>query len=63
MKDLKRYLATLVALCMLAVGTLALDDQKQGSQKPPPKNPNDVPTQQKPPPPRDTKGDKKGGKP
>jgi hypothetical protein len=63
MKDLKRYLATLIALCMLAASTLAFEDQKQGGQKPPPKNPNDVPTQQKPPPPRDTKGDKKGGRP
>ena len=69
MKELKRYLATLIALCALALGTAAV--AQKNDPKPPPKgDPKDVPTQQKPPPREDhsnkggnNNGDKRGGRP
>ena len=68
MKDLKRYLATLVALCMLTLSAAAFD-QKQNDPRPPEKPPKDVPKGEKPPPPREDNSnrgggnDKRGGKP
>ena len=67
MKDLKRYLATLVAICTLSAGALASDWQRQPGQKPPPKEQKEIPREdKKPPPPREdnqNRGDKKRGKP
>ena len=66
MKNLKRFLATLIAICMLSLSAFALD-QRQNDPKPPPKDTKDVPKQDKPPPPREDNsnkgGDKRGGKP
>ena len=68
MKDLKRMLATLVAICTLSAGALASDWQRQNDQKPPPKEQKKIPGEgKKPPPPREDNqnrgGDKKRGKP
>lgn len=60
MKALKQALATLVAICTLTAGALALGDgQRQGEQKPPPKPPQKIEPEKKPPPP--PRGDKGGG--
>jgi hypothetical protein len=66
MKDLKRILATLVAICTLSAGALASDWQRQNDQKPPPKEQKEIPREKKPPPREDNQnrgGDKKRGKP
>ena len=68
MKNLKRYLATLVAICTLSAGALASDWQRQKDQKPPPKEQKEIPREdKKPPPPREDNqnrgGDRKRGKP
>lgn len=67
MTDLKRYLATAVAVFMLATGAFALD--QKNDPRPPEKPPKEVPKGEKPPPPREDNsnrggsGDKRGGKP
>lgn len=68
MKDLKRMLATLIAICTLSAGALASDWQRQqNDQKPPPKEQKEIPREKKPPPPREDnqnrEGDRKRGKP
>ena len=66
MKNLKRFLATLVAICTLSAGALASDWQRQNDQKPPPKEQKEIPREKKPPPREDNQnrgGDKKRGKP
>ena len=50
MKDLKRFLATLVAICTLSAGALASDWQRQPGQKPPPKEQKEIPREDKKPP-------------
>jgi hypothetical protein len=52
MKFLKQYIATLLAICVLAVGAMAVEPQKDKDQKPPPpKEKQEVPNREKPPPP------------
>lgn len=51
MKVFKQYIATLIAVCVLAVGAMAFEPQKDKDQKPPPKPPQEVPNREKPPPP------------
>ncbi len=70
MKFLKQLIITVVASCVLAVGALAGEPQKNDQkQPPPPKERRDVPNPPKePPPPRNDNGNKgsegkKGGKP
>jgi hypothetical protein len=68
MKDWKRMLATLVAICTLSAGALASDWQRQNDPKPPPKEQKEIPRgDKKPPPPREDNqnrgGDRKRGKP
>jgi hypothetical protein len=67
MKFLKRFIITIFALCVLAVGAMADEPQKDGQKQPPPPKPKqEVPKQEKPPPPRnDNRGsnDNRRGKP
>ena len=68
MKEFKRILATLVAICTLSAGALAFDVQRKNDQKPPEKPQKEIQREdKKPPPPRDDNqnrgGDRKRGKP
>lgn len=66
MKDLKRILATLVAICTLSAGALAFDVQRKNDPKPPEKPQKEIQREDKKPPPSDNKNqgdDKKRGKP
>jgi hypothetical protein len=69
MKALKKTLATMVAICVLALSALALDAQPQNDPKPPPKQPKEIPQpkEEKPPPRNDNDNrggnDKKRGRP
>jgi hypothetical protein len=71
MKLLKKFSISVIASCVLAVGAMAGDPQKNTDKPPPPpKPPQDVrkPPKESPPPPRDNgnKGNnegKRGGKP
>ena len=70
MKFLKLLIITSVASCVLAVGAMAGEPQKNAPKPPPPKEKQDVPKPPKEsPPPRNDNGNKggdqgkKGGKP
>lgn len=69
MKFFKQLIITFLASCVLAVGAMAFEPQKDDQkQKPPPKQPQEVRKPDKPPPPppsNSNKGDsgKRGGKP
>ncbi len=71
MKFVKQLIITFVASCVLAVGAMAFEPQKNDPKPPPPKESKDVPNRPKDkPPPRggnEGKGGnadgKKGGKP
>lgn len=69
MKLFKQSIAAFVASCVLAVGAMAFEPQKNDPKPPPPppKEGQKVPNPQKPPPPprNDNKGNegKRGGKP
>ena len=65
MRVLKQIIATVVMLCVLALGVMAEEPQKD-PKGPPPKPPQQVqPGQKPPPPPREPKGgnDNRRGKP
>jgi hypothetical protein len=70
MKFLKQFITTVCALCLLTVGAMAFQPQKDGQKPPPPpKEKQEVPKPEKPPPPppRNNDGNKgndgKKGKP
>jgi len=60
MKFLKQFIITALALCVLAVGAMADEPQKDGQKPPPPKPKQEVQKPPKdPPPPRNN--DNRGG--
>lgn len=71
MKFLKQAITSVLMLCLLAVGALAFEPQKNDQKGPPPKDPKVVenPDKKPPPPPRDDRKnddrgrDKRGDRP
>jgi hypothetical protein len=61
MKFLKQFIIMIVASCVLAVGAMAVEPQKDGQNPPPPKPKQEVPKQEKPPPPRNDNNSNRGG--
>jgi hypothetical protein len=55
MKFLKQTFTAALMLCVMAVGALAFEPQKNDPKGPPPKDPKVVEKPDKPPPPRDDK--------
>ena len=61
MKFLKQFVITALAACVLAVGALAVEPQKNDNKPPPPpKDKQQVPKPDKNPPPRPDGGNKGG---
>jgi hypothetical protein len=62
MKFLKQFIIMIVASCVLAVGAMAVEPQKNDQKPPPPKEKQDVPKPDKtpPPPPRNDNGNRGG---
>lgn len=60
MKDVKQILAAVVAVCVLSIGALAFDVQRNDPKPPPPKDKKAIVKEDKQPPPQQSPRDERG---